>query len=308
MKKKAGIMGTAAGLMKKPAIGALKSFGKYELATATGGLAPTALSLAGSATGSTGLANMGSKLQSKPFNAMQKSQQLKGQASQFGQTQDRNSVKTAGMNMKKLNKTFNRMEELSKNASDTNWKQIAGMTAMGTVIPIAIGAGIHGAKKTHNHFKAESVWKKLKKEDPSIDTSRDRENFEVLKQFGSGLAHNKTTARSFLDRTRNTYTMPHEFVGDLVNTQDKLNRDPAMIAANTLGSSAFATGLGHGKNIKDREDRLVQEQNRIQEGILNRAQKSGQKPQQRGFIPGGGFKQASLSDVITNLKEELNDY
>jgi hypothetical protein len=262
MNKKAGIMGTAVGLLKKPALGALKSVGKYELAQATGGLGPAAVSLAGSATGSKGLTNLGANLTSKPFNAMQKGKALQGQAGQFGQAQDRNMPKMA-----KLNRTFDKMMELEKEAT-TTWKDIAIGTAIATAVPIAIGAGYSGSKKVMDHMHAKHTWNQLRKEDPSIDNARDRENFQVLKQFGAGLAHNKTTARSFLDRTRNTYMMPHEFVGDLINTQDKLNRDGVIQASNALGSSALSSGMNYAK--------------------MN--------------------KKASLSDTINALKEKLNDY
>lgn len=273
MKKNAGIMGTAAGLLKKPALGALKSFGKYELATATGGLAPTAVSLAGSAVKSPTLMNMGQSLTSTPYNLMRSGSKLKGQANQFGQVQDRNNVKVANMNIKKLNRTFDQMTNLEKKAS-VDWKDIAIGTAISTVVPMAIGAGAYGAKQVGNHIKSERTWKSLVKEDPTL-TARDRENFQVLKQFGSGLSHNKTTAKSFLDRTRNTYMMPHEFVGDLVNTQDKIDRNSSISDARAIGSSALGMGMNYAKNKSD---------------------------------AGGRSKQASLKDVISEFKEEINAY
>jgi len=132
--------------------------------------------------------------------------------------------------------SLQKASDFSKQASLSQTVQ----TAMAlTAATAGVGAGIKLIGKGADRLKSEVVWNKLKKQDPTL--AKDpvaREHFEVLQQFSPSIASNKTTARSFLDRTRRLGVMPHEMVDQLAGTEDRLSRGSSVnMAINALPSS-----------------------------------------------------------------------
>lgn len=212
---------------------------------------------------------------------------MKARTAQFGNAGELNKKTPSPEKIAQLGGLVEDMEKLSS----TNWGDVAKYTAISAAVPMAITGGIYGANKIYQKTKSESVWKALKKKHPELTTSADRENFEVLQQFNPSMATNVTTARGFLQRTQNTYVMPHEFVGELANNQSRMNQNSITpeLARSTQG--AFDTGVrmsadrermsldynkfDHQKQ-KDQEadqfnkDRLSLEQRKLDESFISR--------------------------------------
>jgi hypothetical protein len=95
---------------------------------------------------------------------------------------------------------------------------IAGAATVG--LGLTLMAGVHGARKLNQKLKADATWKELQRRHPEITrTQKDKDNFEILKQYAPGLAANKDVAYSYLLRVKQTGMVPHEFIQDLVKIQ-----------------------------------------------------------------------------------------
>ena len=114
----------------------------------------------------------------------------------------------------RVHKTYSDMKKAASLKDQlTNAAVATGVTVGGTAL-------VRGASKLKKKLDTEKQWKRLKERRPELtSTQKDRENFEVLQDFSPDIASNITTLETYMDRVNRQDMIPHEFVGDLANTQ-----------------------------------------------------------------------------------------
>lgn len=150
------------------------------------------------------------------------------------------------------------MLEIEKEASGSpSWGKTLGQgLMMGGGIAAAsagVSGAIYGANKLHKNIKTENMWKELKRRRPDLTGGqKDRENFEVLKQFSPDIASNITTLESYMERMKHQMMTPHEFVGDLT----KIQKDRSSIgrSGDFADSAGKSMGSGIEMALKNRHD------------------------------------------------------
>lgn len=152
-------------------------------------------------------------------------------------------------------KTYSEMQTLEKRALSQNAKNLAIGTAIGAGVPMALTMGVRGAGKLHNKIQTERIWKKLKKENPSLTRDpKAREHFEVMQKFNPDVASNITTARSFMERMQQTRMVPHEFVGDLVRTHKARHDMGIGRALEDVAGRSVGTGMDYARMVQDNKN------------------------------------------------------
>jgi len=170
-------------------------------------------------------------------------------------------------------------------------------TAMAlTAATAGVGAGIKAIGRRFDRHKSEAVWQRLKKDDPTL--SKDpvaREHFEVLQQFSPSIASNRTTARSFLDRTRRLGVMPHEMVDQLAGTEDRLSRGGTM----NMALGALPSNMSTASNLvsSQRSHRFNVEQAKGRAKADNR--------QFKLQAARGGLEEKKLNLAISKSKHDM---
>lgn len=109
-------------------------------------------------------------------------------------------------------------KRIAFNKADRRSKLITGGTILGLGTLAALG--IVGANKYRQKMRADKTWKSLQMKHPEVTRSqKDKDNFEILKQYAPALAANPDVAYSYLVRVKQTGMVPHEFIKDLIKIQ-----------------------------------------------------------------------------------------
>jgi len=121
------------------------------------------------------------------------------------------------------------------------WKQaLTGLELMAPVLAApVVGMAADGIRGMYNQHQAKKTWNQLVRENKSLDTKKNWENFTVLRDFAPDIAKNPVTLRSELNRMQYMHGVPHEMIGNLASAQGSIRQQ----SFSDFGTRAGITGV-----------------------------------------------------------------
>lgn len=215
----------------------------------------------------------------------------------------------------RLDETLKQMSDLMKEA-EVPWgemKNRALVAGAGTLGALGLGAGVRKAGDWMRGHKAEKNWESVTKENPDLaEGEKAREHFDVLKQFAPDLATNPSTTRSFLTRMQRTGMAPHEFVNNLTDTQNKVERNRLSQNLAEDAGSALQTGLQMSQqvgSIQDHQQRQEhhEEKQDLEERRLGETQTSNTEQERQGLAQMVARERRHLQDEDGSIPPNAPD-
>lgn len=106
------------------------------------------------------------------------------------------------------------------------WKQaLTGLELMAPVLAApVVGMAADGIRGVYNSHRAKQTWNDVVRQNKSLDTKKNWENFTVLRDFAPDIAKNPVTLRSELNRMQYMDGVPHEMIGNLASAQGSIRQ------------------------------------------------------------------------------------